>query len=497
MPITTNQFLLSNSPEMELTPENDAFGVLDKANFIKNLIIDENDILGKNKMLVLFGGWGSGKSTVMHYIKKELEKEEYPVVFFEAWKFEKDNNLPLSLIAAISDSCNSKEIDELKSISLSYFKSVFGSLELDLGILKIKPKDGFDVFDAEIERVERAYSAYDHLKEFEEKFKNAEQSIIDSKCKTSSKKKLIVFIDDLDRCEPEHTLGLLTAIKLFFTYGENTIFICGVDKEAIRTALLTKYNDNVKADEYLEKVFDISFTMPVPVSVSKQIQVTLNKPSDEKEKISEDLVNFIAEFFKAIDFKNPRHIKKVLNKFELLKSFKSSFKDKELGAIIPNNLETDKWEIVFTLYFIILYEFHYEKFVELENWEFKKTIYAQNIIDKSGVNANPGSFTSVFSNNDLYYPIREQFSLKNVELDRKSCLLKLIIFFLPIHSSHKFDLNANIDQIKSIIAQFESENNRLLVSFCQFLHDKIKNESLISASDFLIWNYFNMARIML
>ncbi|WP_055435946.1 P-loop NTPase fold protein [Lacinutrix algicola] len=190
--------------------------------------------------------------------------------------------------------------------------------------------------------------------------------------KTPSKQKSfnIVFIDDLDRCEPENVLNLLSALKLFFTYGKKTIFFCGIDKKAVKEAVKTKYGEVVKANEYLEKIFDISFTMPEYKNILKLVDQYFDKREDDaiKGSISEN----ISFFFEAIKFTNPRRVKKVLNKLQLLRSVINNNLNHGGNKNITN-IYSDKTgnylETILTIYLIILHEFHptsYEKVFDIK-----------------------------------------------------------------------------------------------------------------------------------
>ena len=71
---------------------------------------------------------------------------------------------------------------------------------------------------------------------------------------------MVVFLDDLDRCESDNIITVISAIKLLLSINKNIIFIIGVDKTAVTLALKNKYNNDYnKADEYLEKNFSITF----------------------------------------------------------------------------------------------------------------------------------------------------------------------------------------------------------------------------------------------
>ena len=122
--------------------------------------------------------------------------------------------------------------------------------------------------------------------------------------------RLVVFIDDLDRCISEKTIDILEAIKLFLNV-QHSVFVIGADKKRIEDGIIEKYGKKSEswAGDYLEKIVQIPFSLP-PL---------------RKEVIAE-------EFFKQLDISdeirkytpilaevgdNPRRIKRLLNSFEV------------------------------------------------------------------------------------------------------------------------------------------------------------------------------------
>lgn len=77
--------------------------------------------------------------------------------------------------------------------------------------------------------------------------------------------KLIVAIDDLDRCLPENVLEVLEAIKLFVDFS-NTFFMIAMDSNIIQHGLNMRYVHNefqyITAKDYCEKMIDLSFNIP-------------------------------------------------------------------------------------------------------------------------------------------------------------------------------------------------------------------------------------------
>ncbi len=83
--------------------------------------------------------------------------------------------------------------------------------------------------------------------------------------------KLIILIDDLDRCLPDRIIDNLEAIKLFLNV-ENTAFVIGADPRIVRDAIRHRYKELINRDEssengrvvidYLEKLIQIPYTLP-------------------------------------------------------------------------------------------------------------------------------------------------------------------------------------------------------------------------------------------
>lgn len=463
----------------------------------------ENDIDGNN-MIVLFGGWGTGKSTLMNYIEQKLiQGKKYKTVFFTAWEHEKDNNLALSLVDAITDKLDGNSvIKEFKKESMGFFINIFRGLTIKTPeILGFGLEYDFDKQQKAIkevyEKIESGKSFFKKLSDFKKKFQEMENALLEKG------QKLIVFIDDLDRCEPENIITLLSAIKLFFSIGKRTMFFFGIDRNAVANAVKTKYGDVIKSDEYLEKIFDISFEMPK----NNSIQSLLNHHSIHyAEKIE--------EFLKKIDFVNPRHIKKVLNKYQILKSFED-FIPSYLQELIPDNIlhkneaENELLEIMLTLFFIILYEYYPNIFLELEDYDGKTIEYARNFNETTPQNNFKQVFSSITAKEsgfcflkiegiDLTELITQKQHTKDVQISPNNyrTFLRFLSLFTP-KSIGKFNPSINGVSEMEFMKQFKGGNkNKLLYNFCDFL---LQNKDLVlsTRSSYLYTNFFLMARTLL
>lgn len=370
--------LLSNLPIQDLTSSTDYLGIIDKGDLIKTFLIGNKDQFDEIKMFSLYGEWGSGKSSLMKFLEKEL-KGDFNTFFFEAWEFEKDENLSMSLLEFIT-SKSTDITEELCAKVLKYggriLRGLGKSIKLNIPLFPNGPALELDPssFVEEVSQNEEL-TFYKALGSFKTEFIRLEDFIT----KGSNPKYNIVFIDDLDRCEPEQVLNLLSAIKLFFTYGNKTIFFCGIDKKAVEQAVRTKYGEIVIANEYLEKIFDISFSMPEHDNLQKLVNHYFNNTiynlKSEKKAINER----INDFFQYLNFTNPRRVKKVLNKYQILRNIKSlSLSSKYFP--FPNidekkDSEQSYFETILALYLIILHEFYPEYFNNFLDFDIKRKNY--------------------------------------------------------------------------------------------------------------------------
>ena len=273
---------------------------------IKNLLTNEGnkDFLEKTNLIALYGEWGSGKSSIFKTLKKVMETEQnYVPLIFETWKYEKDDNLAFSLLefilSNISKITGSKE--EIKNILKNKTWNILKNFSKGISI-KIPFFNFMDIdFDKMYEENEK--SLYTITEEFIKGF----QGEIDNIIGKEKNKKILAMIDDLDRCEDENIINLLSALKLMFSV-KNIIFICGIDKGAVIQTLLRKYRNKEKSEEYLEKIFPISFNVP------KTTELNLFQKDED-----ENLKRIKQRIIEVTRTTNPRKINKANNKYEFLK----------------------------------------------------------------------------------------------------------------------------------------------------------------------------------
>ena len=339
--------------------------------------------------IALYGDWGTGKTSAMKWLERQLdawnklpaadrefkwgskkgEVAPHPRVYsvwFEPWKYQKREDVWRGLIAEIILHCISVSNLDLENAgprlrdTASRFGRFLGRSFLDaLSRVKLKTteKKGAslevsgeifrDVVD-EFHKVNHPERAY--LNDFETTLKtwvgNYLRTDERSDAKTNqdsqySGDRMVVFIDDLDRCLPDVTLEVLEALKLYLNIPQ-LIFVVGLDRTVV-DAVVRKHYSNFEVDEpkgtderktssrneqvlqeksekYLDKMFQVEINITPSISRAKEFAV------DQIAKLDEATGKFWSEMLTNSDYRsaieevvgrlaehNPREIKRLLN----------------------------------------------------------------------------------------------------------------------------------------------------------------------------------------
>lgn len=283
----------------------------------------------------VYGDWGSGKSSLMNMCKKELESQKDTVcLLFNGWLFEGYEDAKTAVLGSILDgiSENRKLIDTAKITlkelyeSIDKFKLIKNGLKFGTDLILTgglgtiadftmqnfikKVTDASEEVDIEktTENIKDKLNNKD-LREDIKSFRKKFAKLLDE----SGIKKLIVFIDELDRCNPNTILDTLEAMRLFLFIG-NVSFVIGADERHISYAVKNKFKDieGLQFDigkEYLEKLIQYPIRIPrLDVNETKfYIMCLLFQSKLDKEKFDglleylnnekkKDFLNFKVEY---------------------------------------------------------------------------------------------------------------------------------------------------------------------------------------------------------
>jgi hypothetical protein len=212
--------------------------------------------------LGIFGSWGSGKTSLMRMLQKAAGAEAetgVKTVWFNAWRYEGKDEIQSALINAIL-----LKVKEGKTLAQDVVETL-KRLRDGASVLKLAKFIGktaitltpdiqgfLDCFNNESEKV------VDTMATFEADFAEYLEKL--------SIKRVVVFIDDLDRCQSAKIIETFETIKLFLNIPECT-FVIGADDTKIRQAIVETYRvgdqtETAFSDDYLEKIIQLPFRIP-------------------------------------------------------------------------------------------------------------------------------------------------------------------------------------------------------------------------------------------
>jgi KAP family P-loop domain len=151
---------------------------------------------------------------------------------------------------------------------------------------------------------------FEGLKKIEEEM----QQIMDKY--PGSKKRIVVFIDDLDRCSPEHAVEVFESIKVFLDI-KGFVFVLGLSRQALDKLIVSKFAKlgvtDMTAEQYIRKIIQIEIQIPKwdESSLDKLIDRFFQKIDGESHNKGE-----IQKLMKqAAVERNPREAKRFMNKY--------------------------------------------------------------------------------------------------------------------------------------------------------------------------------------
>ena len=301
--------------------------------------------------ILISGGWGTGKTSAMRWLDGLLKHwnqtgngmKVHPVWFYP-WKYEKKEDVWRGLVSEViiasikvEDITWQRAKNAAKQFGLFLGKSFLHTL----ASVKFKGKVSAGAAEAEAEAdltclkdilaeyQEVAHPEKAYLNEFEESLEKWVTTTL------GDDERMVIFIDDLDRCMPEIALQVLEALKLYLNIPK-LIFVVGVDKTVVEKLVVEHYrklglvgrrqadeaeeqqrrrqSDEDKARQYLSKMFQVEVELaPTQHQVRQFLREQLDAIPYWTEKLSEEHRTLFGEIVLKLAGRNPREVKRLLN----------------------------------------------------------------------------------------------------------------------------------------------------------------------------------------
>ncbi len=302
-------------------------------------ILDNINSLLKNSKegsltISVSGDWGSGKTTILNLISSYYRDYcGFPVVFFEAWKHQNDENIFASMLLEIAEQCglNAKDkkalrhvanalkatavltseifLKQLVNIGISDISRAFSIVEKD----QEKLLSGYKRRISELGKyISRIRDSWNPNKKAQCASKNDEKAIWhelsneDAFPEAPDDKFFVLVIDDLDRLIPEKAFEMIEQLRFYFDI-DKTLIIMGINDIVINRHVLDKYFHHVydpgsteknfrfkNGEKFLDKIFE--WTYEVPFSDLNEIHLRgINNESPQHKDIIKSFLSSLPE----------------------------------------------------------------------------------------------------------------------------------------------------------------------------------------------------------
>lgn len=422
----------------------------------------------------VYGDWGSGKSSLMYMCKKALEQIEGTLcLMFNGWLFEGYEDAKTAMIGSILDEIESNRVltDKAQIVLNSLYNSVdkfkliksgikfgtdlfftggLGTLA-DITVKSVLDKTSDKIPGINIEKIKEDLKDNLNNKSLREDIKRFRDEFADL-LEKSEINKLVIFIDELDRCNPHTILDTLEAMRLFLFTG-NVAFVIGADERHISYAVKSKFSEieGIQIDigkEYLEKLIQYPIRIP-----------RLN---------SSEMEHYI-----------------------MCLLFQYNLSEEEFNNLLEYINEKKKKDF---LQFSVNYQLIEVYDVEIANKVQESVLIAKQLasVITNQLNGNPRQCKRFLNTLDMRLRMAEY---KSVDLDRRILAKLMEVEYFRISLFRKLAQLENENKLKSELDNFESKDTSELNELSPWKEDLwvnnwMKSEPKLTGKDLSLYFYF-------
>lgn len=282
------------------------------------------------------GCWGSGKTSFMRQLQRELggkcsdlgnvqggddrvvNSGKVVTIWFDAWRYQNEPNPIVALIQEMRRQFSTipsviSKFKKVGEISLRYTLDGLGEIGKAIGFESMPDIGKIQKLGEEWEKSNFAQditcdSIRDHL-----------HNTIVALLPESPGSRVVVFVDDLDRCSSKSAFKLLEGLKIYFNLP-NCVFVLGMNEDVLTEAISSEVFSNLqissgekhlRASHYLEKICTDVYRLPLPSNAVSLFSAMLYTATD-KDKVDSFNLAVGDGFFLP---PNPRRLKALANQW--------------------------------------------------------------------------------------------------------------------------------------------------------------------------------------
>jgi len=229
----------------------------------------------------VYGGWGTGKTSLVnlliHY-NGGLNGQNFQILNIDAWKYESSDGLLIPIIVHFKELTGNVDLPDVWKPIAKRVIATTGVALLD-GLLspfrvgpsqigeiyeKLSSKDDQDSYTALLERWERQV---DDIEETEIAF----EKLVNYAVKAQGGRRVLICVDNLDRCSPENVIKLLESVKVFFN-TTGCIWLFAIDSDVVAGYIARRYKDTgLDGHSYLDKIIPEQYHLSLSPALDAQV----------------------------------------------------------------------------------------------------------------------------------------------------------------------------------------------------------------------------------
>ena len=303
-------------------------------NNLVSLLLGDNRMVDESLSVSIDAGWGYGKTFFLDRLAEQLSKDGHMVVQFNAWETDFSNDAFISFADSLFTQLAQYLIDSSEFFEKADLAMIaFGSLMLDRFVSGLpivgKVKEAITGTREKYKDLVQHRGSY-FIKDSENSKsglelvkKKVEESLDEffSKLKPEyQKKRVVILIDELDRCRPDYSVQVLERVKHLFK-DSRLSFVFAINKEELEKSITQTYG-SINVSVYFEKFFTFSFRLP-EIDIDSFIESDIPFAGNDGQKVYHDLlVHMVKDSHRFISL---RQVERIFNYFEAVCRIVSDF----------------------------------------------------------------------------------------------------------------------------------------------------------------------------
>ena len=292
------------------------------------------------------GEWGSGKTSLLNQIWNKLEEsndehlddENYLQIWVNSWEHSllcSPEECLLKIVNEIIQALLEADVDKSKKDKVKE-----GVQSLMKGALRIG--SSLAAGSAGTQAVDSIFlSEANTIKELRKQLHSLVEEI--KELESNPYQRVVVYVDDLDRIDPEDAVSILELLKNIFNI-KDCVFVLAIDYQVVVKGLKEKFGEPTPENEwefrsFFDKIIQLPFSMPMgSYDIGKYVLSLLddiNYYESENDQLDEDLIESLVTLSIGT---NPRSIKRLINSLSLIKILNDTKNESSSGdgSVIDN-----------------------------------------------------------------------------------------------------------------------------------------------------------------